>query len=482
MNRSHQIAASIVVGASLLLAACQREASTPVSEAAKPEAAVSGITPAEARAIAKEAYVYGFPMVDSYRIQHAYFVDSSNPEYKGGWNEVHNTARVYTPDDKAIQTPNSDTPYSSIGFDLRAEPLVLTVPPIDPKRYFSLQFIDLYTQNFAYVGSRATGNGGGNFLLAGPGWKGETPAGITSVIHSETSLGWVLYRTQLFGPDDLENVKKIQAGYKVQPLSAFLGQPAPAAAPPIAFVEPLDRDEERTSPRFFEVMDFLLGFAPTVPSEEALMQRFAKLGIGPGGTFRAADLPPETLQAIREGMADALKEDQALRARLDKGEVTSAELFGSREELKNDYAKRMLAATAGIYGNSPAEAIYPALTLDNQGQPLDGSHKYIVRFAPGQLPPVNAFWSVTMYDKPDSLLVSNPINRYLINSAMLPSLKKDADGGITLLLQHESPGKALESNWLPAPAGPFGAAMRLYWPKAEALDGSWKPPVVERVQ
>ena len=170
--------------------------------------------PAEARSTAKEAYIYGFPMVDSYRIQHAYFADTKNPEYKGPWNHVVNIPRVYTPADTAVQTPNSDTPYSMLGMDLRAEPMVLTVPPIEKNRYFSVQFIDAYTFNFAYIGSRTTGNEGGSYLIAGPGWKGETPKGVKEVIRSETDFVLAAYRTQLFGPDDLDNVKKIQAGYK----------------------------------------------------------------------------------------------------------------------------------------------------------------------------------------------------------------------------------------------------------------------------
>ena len=152
-------------------------------------ASAQSITPDEARAIAKEAYIYGFPMVDNYRIQYAYFVDTKNPEYKAPWNQIINIPRVYTPDDKAIQTPNSDTPYSMVGMDLRAEPMVLTVPPIEKERYFSIQLIDAYTFNFAYIGSRATGNDGGSFLIAGPGWKGETPKGVKKVIRSETELG-----------------------------------------------------------------------------------------------------------------------------------------------------------------------------------------------------------------------------------------------------------------------------------------------------
>ena len=190
-----------------------------------PAHAQTGVSPAEARAIAKEAYIYGFPMVDSYRIQHAYFVDRENPEFKAPWNQIRNIPRVFTPDDKAVQTPNSDTPYSMLGMDLRAEPIVLTVPPIEKERYFSIQLIDAYTFNFDYIGSRATGNDGGSFLIAGPGWKGETPKGVKKVIRSETELVLAVYRTQLFNPGDLDNVKKVQAGYKVQPLSTFLGQP-----------------------------------------------------------------------------------------------------------------------------------------------------------------------------------------------------------------------------------------------------------------
>jgi len=168
--------------------------------------------PDELRQIIEEAYVYGFPIVDSYRIQYSYFVDENHPEYKGAWNTLHNVARVYTPDDKAIQTPNSDTPYGFLGADLRAEPLVISVSAI-PDRYYSLQFIDMYTHNFAYVGSRATGSAAGDYLLAGPGWQGEAPDGIDAVIRSETELACVLCRTQLFSADDLEEVKRIQASF-----------------------------------------------------------------------------------------------------------------------------------------------------------------------------------------------------------------------------------------------------------------------------
>jgi hypothetical protein len=433
-------------------------------------------TPAEVRAIAKEAYIYGFPMVDNYRIQYAYFVDKGNPEYKGPWNTIVNIPRVYTPADTAIQTPNSDTPYSFVGMDLRTEPLVLTVPPIEKERYFSVQLIDAYTFNFAYIGSRATGNEGGSFLVAGPGWKGETPKGVTKVFRSETEFVFAVYRTQLFNPADLDNVKKIQAGYKVQPLPAFLGQPAPAAAPAIDFIKPLTPADERTSPAFFGILNFILQFCPTDPSEVELRARFAKIGIAPGKAFDAATLSPELKTAVEQGIADAWVDFEALRKEINAGKVTSGELFGTREYLNNNYLYRMAAAVLGIYGNSKQEAMYPAYAIDSAGQNLDGANKYTVRFPPGQLPPVNAFWSLTMYELPSSLLVANPIDRYLLNSPMLPQFVKDADGGYTFYFQNESPGKDKEPNWLPAPKGPFVVAMRLYWPKEAALDGAWKQP------
>jgi hypothetical protein len=442
--------------------------------------AQTGIAPAEARAIAREAYIYGEPIVDNYRIQHAYFVDRTNPEYKAPWNQLWNSARLFTPADKAIQTANTDTLYSMIGADLRAEPLVLTVPAMEKKRYFSIQLIDYYTFNFDYAGTRTTGNGGGTFLLAGPNWNGETPKGIDKVFRSETELAFPGYRTQLFNPDDIDNVKKVQAGYRVQTLSAFLGQPAPAAAPAIDFIKPLTPAQQRTSAEFFNILNFVLQFCPTVPSETALMDRFAKIGIGAGKTFDVAKLSPEMKTAIEQGMADAWAEHAALQKRLDKREVSTGEFFGTREFLKNNYLYRMAGAVYGIYGNSKQEAMYPQYAVDADGQRLDGVNRYALRFAPGQLPPVNAFWSLTMYDFPAQLMVANPLNRYVLNSPMLSQFKKDADGGLTLYFQTEPPGADKEANWLPSPKGPFLLVMRLYWPKPEALEGKWTQPPLTR--
>ena len=351
--------------------------------------AQTALAPAEARAIAKEAYIYANPLADNYRILYGSFVDRTDPEYKTPLNQIKNLARVYTPDDKAVQTPNSDTPYSWLGLDLRTEPFVLTVPPIEKGRYFSIQLVDLYTHNFDYIGSRTTGNDGGHFLIAGPGWKGDVPNGITKMIRSETQLVIAIYRTQLYDPGDIEKVKAIQAGYKTQPLSAFLGKPAPKAAPTIKFIKPLTRDELTKSPKIFQQVNFVLQFCPTHPSEQALMARFAKLDIGAGKTFDWGKFSPEIQAAIGQGIADAWADFAQLKKRAETGEIGSGDIFGTRQHLKNNYLYRMAGAVLGIWGNSAQEAIYPSYMVDADGQKLDGAHRYTVHFAPGRLPPAN---------------------------------------------------------------------------------------------
>jgi hypothetical protein len=437
-------------------------------------------TPEEVRAIAKDAYVYGVPMVDTYKTLYPFNLDKANPQYKGPFNALSNIARVFTPEDTAFVTPNSDTPYSFAMLDLRAEPMVISVPKLEKNRYFVFQLMDLYTFNYAYIGSRTTGNEGGNFLISGPGWKGEVPKGIAKTFPAETQLVSVVGRTQLFDPADLENVKKIQAGYKVQSLSAFQGKAAPAAPPEIAWIKPTPPGRDAVTPEFFNQLAFLLQFAqPPHPSELALRARFAKIGIVPGKPFDTKSLAPDVKTALEAGIADGQRAiDDRRTAMGGKSDL----LFGTRAFLKNDYVARATGTQIGIGANSRDEAIYPFYTKDSEGQSLDAAkNKYRLRIAKGQLPPVNAFWSLTMYDLPKQLLVKNPLNRYLINSPMLPKLKADADGALTIYIQATSPGADKESNWLPAPSGPFMMAMRCYWPKRALLDGTWKTPELTRV-
>lgn len=436
------------------------------------------------KAISKEAYIYGFPLVDNYRVQYDYFVDKSSSEFKGSWNSITNIARVFTPKDVAVQTPNSDTPYSWLGIDLRAEPIILSVPAIESNRFYHVQFIDNYTFNFDYIGSRTTGNKAGNYMVVGPNWNGETIEGIDGVIKSETEFVTSIYRIQLFNPEDIGNVKKIQSQFKVQPLSTFINAVPSKAAKTIDFINPLSPMEQKTSLEFFNIMNFVMQFCPTNPAETKLMDRFAKIGIGAGKTIDIKSISPEIKAAMEAGIKEAWEVDFAsIKKKFDEGLITSGDVFGTRSYLNNNYLLRMTGAVLGIYGNSKQEAIYPFYSVDSESNKLDATtNKYTLYFDSDGLPPVNSFWSLTVYKLPESLLAENSINRYLINSPMLPNFKKDKDGGITLYIQNESPGEDKESNWLPAPKGPFVAIMRLYWPKEEALDGTWKRPMLNLVK
>lgn len=433
------------------------------------------------RSTAKDAYLYGFPMVEGYKTLHAQALEQGGPNYKAPFNHIGNTAKVFTPKDTAIVTPNSDTPYSMMWMDLRAEPLVLTLPEIDPSRFYHVQLIDLFTHNFDYLGQRTTGSKGGHFLIAGPDWKGEPPAGIDKALRCETRIAYAVYRTQLFGPDDIGNVKRIQAGYKVQTLSAFLGAPAPAAAPPIAWPKP-ELPAMTTTAAIFRYMNFLLTFCPPHPSETQTLDRFAAVGIGAGKPFDETALAPDVRKAYEGGIADGVEAfDEFKRTKVDTRKVSTADMFGTREHLQNNYLYRYAAARMGIFGNSGEEAIYHGYFVDSSGAPLNAAQKrYSVTFAQGKLPPANAFWSMTMYDGKTQLLVDNPLDRYLINSPMLPQLKTDASGGVTLLVQHARPEGDAQANWLPAPDGPFFLVLRLYRPRPEAISGAWDvPPLMQ---
>jgi len=449
-------------------------------------ARAADVTSAEAKTIAEEAFIYGFPMVMNYGTMYEYFIDKAGAQYKCSFNQLYNTAHVYTPKDTAIVTPNSDTPYSFIGADLRAEPLVLSVPEIEKGRYYSVQLVDMYTFNYGYIGSRATGNEAGSYMIAGPNWKGETPPGIKKIFRCETDFSLVIYRTQLFAPSDIDNVKKIQADYKAQTLSAFEKKSAPPAAPEIEWPK-LDKKSAETDP--FAYLSFLLQFCPpTGPAEveKPLRAQFARIGIEAGKPFSldklSAEQKAELVAGIKSGFEKIKQKREEVGEEVNGWRITKSG-FGDRDMLKGDWLLRAVAAMAGIYGNDAVEALYPLLATDSGGNKPDCSkNRYTLTFPKDQLPPVNAFWSVTMYDGKTQLLVANLINRYLINSPMLPDLKKNADGSLTIYMQKDSPGKDKKSNWLPAPDSPIYVAMRLYWPKERALTGQWKPPGVVLVK
>ena len=442
----------------------------------------------ETKAIAEEAFIYGLPLVMNYAVMYEFVVDTKSSQYKAPFNTVSNEARVFTYQDTAVVTPNSDTPYSMLWLDLRAEPMVISVPAVAKERYYSVQLTDGNAYNYGYIGSRATGTAPGAYLVVGPDWKGATPAGIKKVFQSTTPFALSIFRTQLFNAGDMPNVQKVQAGYKAQPLSAFLKQPAPPAAPRIDF---LPATTAGIKENFYQYLDAALQFVPPSAQDKDIRARLASIGIGPGKTFELKDLSLEHKAAVLLGMkAGDDKVDKYLSGGVkDINGWKIGSVFGDRAFYNGDWLKRAAAAKGGIYGNDALEAMYPMTRVDVTGETLDGSkHNYTLTFPAGHLPPVNAFWSVTMYDGKSQLLIKNPINRYLINSPMLPAMKKNADGSLTLYIQKDSPGADKEANWLPAPNDSIYLVMRLYWPKETppsvlpAGSGTWQPPGIVRAK
>jgi hypothetical protein len=485
-KRNHLLAA--IVAASALLGACGKK-SDPVTGAANEEKkeGVSAPSIEEVKQIAEEGFIYGLPLVMCYTANYQFWIDKASGQYKAPLGQLFNERRVFTPKDTAVITPNSDTPYSFVCVDLRAEPVVISVPAVEKERYYSVMLCDFNTFNFGYIGSRATGSGAGDYLLAGPDWKGETPPGINKVLRATTQNALAIFRTQLFNAEDMPNVAKIQDSYMVRPLSAFLKQPAPPAAPALEWPK---ADEKLAKTNFFEYVDWALALAPAGPEEKEIRAKLAKIGIGPGRTFHFKDLSAEHKAAVLLGMKAGEKKVEekvaSMGRKINGWNVGAA--FGDRDFYKGDWLLRAAAAKAGIFGNNAEEAMYPMAKMLPDGETIDTSkHNYTLTFPAGQMPPVNAFWSVTMYDGKTQLLIDNPLNRYLINSPMLPGMKQNADGSLTLYIQKDSPGADKESNWLPAPNGPAYLVMRLYWPKTEAPsilpagEGTWAPPAIQKV-
>jgi hypothetical protein len=424
------------------------------------------------RDTAAAAYVWGYPTVDLYAILRGQALDHSSPEFRAPLNAIGHARQVTTPEDRLVIAPNVDTPYSHAWLDLRAEPVVFTMPAFERERYVSLQLFDLYTWITGYVSPRTNGQAGGDFLIAAPGWQGEVPPGIRRVFRSTTTLALGMVRAQLFDAGDLPKVHALQDGMRVRTLSAYLGRPGPSPLPMPALLPALNLRREPTAPRFFDVLNWMLAFMPVLPEEAALRRGFESLGLAAGQPFaaRQGTSLPAVVHGMKQGLGKMVERSRRVRS--------SAEIFGSREFLSTDYLARAVGAMLGILGNAGEEYLGVGWQADVNGQAFDGRKRYRIRFAPGQLPPVDAFWSITVYTQ-ERLLYANPLRRYVINTPMLPRLKRDADGSITLHVQHDSPGAALEDNWLPVPAAPFGLTFRTYLPRAEIRNGAWTaPPVV----
>jgi len=489
LTNKNSIAALCCITFLSLIAGCSaKDDAIEIAETSDKETGISAPGIGETKAIAEEAFIYGLPIVMNYAVMNEFVLDKNSGQYKAPFNSIYNDSNVFTYKDTAVVSPNSDTPYSMVWMDLRAEPIVISVPAVDKERYYSVQLIDGNTYNYGYIGSRATGNEAGHYLVAGPDWDGVLPANIEKSFQSTTPFGLTIFRTQLFNAEDMPNVTKVQSGYKAQPLSEFLNQPAPPAAPEVEFPP---ASTAGIKDNFYAYLDAALEFIPETSNNKDILARLALIGIGPGKTFEFKDLSDEHKAVILLAMKEG---DDKVSDFLDSGMKSIngwkiGSLFGDSSFYGGDWLKRAAGAKGGIYGNDSDEATYPMTRVDVSGQPLDGSkHNYTLTFPAGQLPPVNAFWSVTMYDGKSQLLIENQINRYLINSPMLPGMTTNPDGSLTIYIQKDSPGKDKEANWLPAPNDMIYLVMRLYWPKTEEPSilpigkGSWSPPGVVKVQ
>jgi hypothetical protein len=429
----------------------------------------SQLTVEQARKYARDAYVFLYPIVLNYRTMYSQAI-SGDAEF-GKWLHLGTS----TPNDTDIVTPNIDTPYSYAWVDLRAEPWVLTMPAIEENRYYTSQWDDLWAYVLDNPGSLNDGNGGGSYMLVSPEWDGEVPEGISRAIRGESQFLGTLTRTQLIGGlADLENVEAIQQEYELTPLSTFLGTTAPEPAPPIDWPTWTEGDEN--TDKFWSYADFLLQFTARKSVDAAEYEKLAALNIGEKGDFDMADFTPDIQDAIRQGVKDAQAEFVAAG---NDPTLDSGKLFVKREQSGADYLDRALGVALGIFGNVKEQAIYFSIPLGADNQPLDASkHDYSVTFPEGEAPPVKYFWSFTMYRVPERWLVANPIERYSLSSTT-PGLKTAEDGSMTIYFQHESPGADKESNWLPAPDGPFWLVLRNYGPDESIINGAYPKPKPE---
>ncbi len=435
------------------------------------------ITEEEAHAIAVEAYLYFYPLV-TMDLTRKQLVNTPPGKGLGGpMNTFDNIPAFPAADMRAVVRPNFDTLYSSGWLDLTREPMVVSVPDTGG-RYYLLPMLDMWTDVFASPGWRTTGTKAGNFLLVPPGWNGKVPATFTR-IDAPTPYVWIIGRTKTDGPADYEEVHAIQKGYKITSLSAW-GKPAVAVKASIdpgvdITTPPKKQVDTMEAGKYFAYAAALLRLHPPHSTDQPIIARMKRIGMEPGKGFDIAKVDASVRKAIEGAPADAQKLMAwkiPTLARVVNNWSMNTDTMGV---YGNYYLKRAIVAQLGLGANLPEDAIYPLNLADDTGKPLDGANKYSIHFAKDEIPPTNAFWSITLYDT-EGFQVANPLNRFAVSSWM--PFERDADGSLTLYFQNESPGSDRASNWLPAPKGPFNLTMRLYAPKSEALTGLWNPPSV----
>lgn len=424
------------------------------------------IEPSELRSIARDAYTFGYAMIENYRTLYEQAVDSTDPRYTGGFGRFRHYSKPFTPENTDIVTPNNDTPYSWGWFDLRTEPVVVTVPAID--RFYILPFHDLYTVYAGYVSAATTGTAPGRYLLAGPSWSGDAPDGFTGVIRASTDFVGCLGRTE-FTDGDVDELARIQRSYEVAPLHVVEGT---AASEPGDLDWPVWEEGAATDLRFFDILDFLLQFAPVLDEDREIRDRMARIGLDGSGTFRSGTLDDARRDALAAGLADGI-------TRLDEHAAhtaTSVGLFGTREEMAGEYDRRNVGAKKGLYGLPPAIAWYGGWLVDADGNHITGQTDYTVTFTADELPHARFFWSATLYTLPRRLLSANELDRYSIGDRT-EGLVFEPDGSLTLYIQHKRPDDpAQEANWLPSPEGAFTVIVRAYGGDSTIASGAYRLP------
>jgi len=421
-----------------------------------------------------DAYIYAYPLVlmDVTRRYGQKGSRTSNNQFFHGRSFEDASSR-------AVVAPNNDTLYSSAWLDLSTEPIIMHVPDFG-SRYYLVPLMDAWTNVFASPGTRTTGNRACDFAIVGPNWKSAVPAGMT-VIRSPSNMVWIaarVYSTRT--PDDVVAVRALQDRMTLMPLS-FYGRhytPPPVRPDPALKmgVLPPQQVANMDAGAFFKYFADLLKTNPPAAADAPMIANLASVGIVPGRDFNFENLNPNVRNALIESVS-------AAQNRIRGPRVGSIVVNGWTINLKTgsygtDYMFRAQVALNGLGANIAADSIYPATAVDSNGNPLTGAHRYVVRFPPGGTPPANAFWSLTLYNY-RRFFADNPLNRYAIHS--VDNLAYNADGWLDLYIQVDSPGPSKETNWLPAPQENFTLTMRIYWPKPEALSGTWKPPFVHRV-
>lgn len=437
----------------------------------------------EAEAIGIEAYIYGYPLV-TMEITRRITTNVSEPDgFQAPMGQFANLRNYPSADFKSVTAPNADTLYSSAWLDVSEEPYILSLPNEDG-RYYLMPMLSAWTDVFQVPGKRTTGTKPQTYAITGPNWVGELPEGITEY-KSPTSVVWIIGRTYCTGtPEDYKAVHSLQDKYSLIPLSSY-GKPyTPKKGkinPDIDMKTPTrDQVNRMDAGTYFKMMAALMKNNPPSKSDSFIVEKMAKIGLNPGKDFDIAKTHPSLRKGLEKAPKAALEK---IQSQFDEAGtlVNGWEIFTNTGIYGTDYLNRAIITMLGLGANRPQDAVYPTSKVDAEGNPYNGDNKYVIHFNKGQLPPVNGFWSLTMYNS-EFFFVENSLNRYSLSQRN--EFKFNVDGSVDLYLQNESPGKDKESNWLPAPKGQFVLMMRLYWPKEHnptILNGSWQPPAVKKI-